>query len=268
SLARRHGGYFYFWVPAWLAGVFVSLLCLFFFLALSQLGTGEGYTRPQFLFYTALVPAVATSVAARQSAWRAAERFLAARASGEELCIPYRRYVWMHAVLPYLPVSLGATWVLAEGRFHEAILSGRSVPIGDALHHLALNMLVVGLLLPAVARLKVRTDLVSPRFPAGSHANRSVRFSYLVPAVLSCVVYFTPALVSGLPPLAASSIAWCKVGINLIWEIVLLRWAVGWELYRCTEAVHPYFEKRRRIDSWRRKLEAWRRQVDGYRSRG
>jgi len=251
---------FSFWAPAWGWGGLGALAAGGFMLALSQLGEKMDYQRAPYLFYTALVPALVLALVALHSARLGAERFILARRVEEQLTIPMSRYLWLHAIVPYLPVSTAVGVLAAWARFRQPLLLGRSVAAEEVARHLGLTALLLGLVLPAVARLKVRIDRLSPIAIEGRWPRCRWPYSWLVAvgaavAVFGACHWLGPLLAPG--GMSGATVLWLKAGVCLGLGLWLVSWAVRWELCRLQRAGadgHPYLARARRIAEVRRRL--------------
>ncbi|HUU02282.1 MAG TPA: hypothetical protein VM425_12635 [Myxococcota bacterium] len=254
-----------FWRPAVMSSLALAAGVGGFMLALSQLGDRMGYERPQFLFYTTLVPAVCIGLASALVARYSVERFVSARRKAEPLVIPRRRYVWLHNVLPYSLVSSAVGLVAAFARFGFYYQQGKPVPEDELALHLAVTALFTALILVAAARFKTRVDWLSPIELSGSGGRRHfMRWRYwyaLLIAAGSYGVLRLGFLAAGCRELDATNAVIIKVVFCLLVSSLVAAWGVTSALGELSEAGfegHPYVRLARRIREKSRKvLKEW-----------
>jgi hypothetical protein len=250
-LSRLH-----FWRPAlgW-AAVTAAGQAVFMYL-LSSFGEGLGYGAGPFLFYTATLPAVSCALLAFHAARHEGRKLLAARLSELEQKMPLGRYLFLHSVLPYALVSTAVGLITASARFWSEWQGQRLIAASELAEHFAVTVLLVGLILPAAARQKVRVDRLGPwqitgaisvaRFPT----YRWWTVPVLAGALWAGLHFFGIGSLSAAQAIAAKG-ALCFVTAFLFCTLSTLG---AWG-----EEPHPYFALSRR---WHERRREFLRQID------
>ncbi len=254
-----------FWRLAVSFGLALSAGVGGFMLGLSQFGDRAGYERPQFLFYSTLVPAVCIGLASALVARYSVERFVSARRKPEPLSIPRRRYIWLHNVLPYALVSSAVGLVAAFARFGFYYQQGRPVPEDELALHLAITALFTALILVAAARFKTRVDSLSPIELGGSgERRRIVRWRYWYALLIAAGSYGVLRLgfaAFGYQALDAQTAIIIKVVFCLLISSAVAAWGATSALAELSAAgfeEHPYMRLARRIrEKSHRAIEEW-----------
>jgi len=252
----QHPNRIYFWLPALGWAVVTAATQALFMYCLSSFGEGLGYSAGPFLFYTATLPAVSCALLSFHATRHQGKKFLAARLSEMVVKTPLGRYLFLHSVLPYALLSTAVGLITASARFWSEWQGQQLIATSELAEHFAVTVLLVGLILPAAARQKVRVDRLGPmevianvnvaRFPA----YRWWTVIILAGALWAGLRYVISGSLSASQAIAAKG-ALCFV---TAFFFCTLSTAGAWR-----QEPHPYFALSRR---WHEKHQEFLRQID------